>query len=99
MIGPIRQEVLSGICEELQFRRVKKRLAPFRDILLHTDDYVEAAQFCNLCRGNGVQGSNIDFLICAVAARYGLAIYTTDRDFTRFAKWLPIQLHELPAGA
>jgi len=40
-----------------------------------------------------VQGSNTDFLICAVAVRNQLAIYTTDKDFSIFAKHLPIILH------
>jgi hypothetical protein len=48
---------------------------------------------------NGVQGSNTDYLIHAVAARYSLAIYTTDNDFTQFARWLPIQVHKLPTDA
>ena len=41
----------------------------------------------------GVQGSNTDFLICAAAERRGLPIFTTDADFTRFARLLPIELH------
>jgi predicted nucleic acid-binding protein len=53
-----------------------------------------AAQFFNICRAKGVQGSNTDFLICAVAVRWQLAIFTTDGDFTLFAKHLPIVLHE-----
>ena len=40
-----------------------------------------------------MQGSNTDFLLCAVAERRGLPILTTDRDFVRFAEVLPIELH------
>ena len=58
-----------------------------------TDDHEEAAVFFNRCREKGVQGSNTDFLICAVAVRNGFAIFTTDDDFTRFARILPIALH------
>src|SRR5688572_4630302 len=34
-----------------------------------------------------------DFLICAAAERRGLPILTTDADFIRFGRHLPIQLH------
>ncbi len=94
IIGPVRQEVLSGLRENAQFKKLEKHLAAFPDIPLKTDDYVTAAKFFNICRTNGVQGSNTDFLICAVAMRNQLAIYTTDKDFPLFAKHLPVVLHE-----
>jgi len=93
MIGPIRQELLSGIREAAQFEKLENHLAAFPDLLITTDDYVTAARFFNSCRNQGVQGSNTDFLICAVAVRNGVAIYSTDKDFTQFAKHVPIMLH------
>jgi predicted nucleic acid-binding protein len=93
MIGPIRQEILSGIREEGQFKELEVRLSAFPDIPLIAKDHVTAARFFNICRGKGVQGSNTDFLICAVAVRHRLAIFTTDKDFARYAKHLPIVLH------
>jgi predicted nucleic acid-binding protein len=94
IIGPIRQEILSGIREEAQFKKLEKYLAAFPDIPITTEDYVMAVRFFNLCRAKGVQGSNTDFLISAVAVRCRCAIYTTDEDFHSFAKHLPIALHE-----
>lgn len=94
IIGPIRQELLSGIRDPSQFRKLEKHLAAFPDVPIETEDYVTAARFYNLCRSKGIQGSNTDFLICAVAVRNRLAIFTTDNDFARFAKHLPIVLHE-----
>ena len=94
IIGPIRQEVLSGIRDQSQFERLKTHLAAFPDLSLQSDDYVTAAKFFNLCRVKGIQGSNTDFLICAVAVRHDLAIFTTDGDFRHFSKCLPIVLHE-----
>lgn len=94
IIGPIRQEVLSGLREDAQFEKLELHLAAFPDLPLTEDDYVTAAQFFNICRANGVQGSNTDFLVCAVAVRRKLAIYTTDKDFSLFAKHLPIVLHQ-----
>ena len=97
IVGPIRQEILSGVRNEAQFGGLETRLGAFPDIRIASEDYVTAARFFNLCRTRGVQGSNTDFLICAIAARHKLAIFTTDRDFLRFAKHLPITLHE-PRG-
>lgn len=93
MIGPIRQEVLSGIRSESQFNKLQKHLESFPDLPLLTEDYVAAAQFFNRCRAEGVQGSNTDFLVCAVAARNRFSIYTSDKDFELFSKHLALVLH------
>jgi predicted nucleic acid-binding protein len=93
LIGPIRQEVLSGIRERAQFDRLRDRLREFPDLPIRTADHERAAEFFNLCRSRGVQGSNTDFVICAIAHRYDLAILATDGDFPLFAPLLPIQLH------
>jgi hypothetical protein len=94
MMGPIRQEILSGIRNKSQFKKLQNHLKSFPDLPILTEDYVTAAQFYNLCRSKGIQGSNTDFLICAVAFRNKFSIYTTDKDFERFSKHLPIALHQ-----
>ena len=94
VIGPIRQEVLSGIRDRRQFDKVKARLRSFPDIELDSGDYELAAEYSNRCRSKGVQGSSTDFLICAVANRRHLAVFTVDRDFARFHKILGISLLE-----
>jgi len=95
IIGPIRQEILSGVREHSQFERLESNLQPFPDAPILTEDYVTAAKLFNLCRSKGIQGSNTDFLMCAVAARSDCAIFTTDSDFVLFAEHLPIILHEI----
>jgi len=94
IIGPIRQEILSGLRDDAQFEKLEKHAAAFPDLPLEMADHTMAAQFFNTCRAKGVQGSNTDFLICAVAVRRQLSIFTTDGDFRLFAKYLPIVLHE-----
>jgi len=94
MIGPIRQEILSGIRSEYQLQKLQRHLKSFPDLPILTEDYVTAARFFNLCRSKGVQGSNTDFLICAVAARNKFSIYTTDKDFDRYSKHLRVALHQ-----
>ena len=95
IIGPIRQEVLSGVRDQAQFDRLESHLAAFADLPLLTEDYVTAAKFYNLCRSKGIQGSNTDFLICAAAVRHDLSVFTTDGDFPQFAQCLPIVLHKI----
>ncbi|MDF1590385.1 MAG: PIN domain-containing protein [Desulfobacterales bacterium] len=95
LIGPIRQEILSGIRSESQFNKLRKHLESFPDLPILTEDYVVAAQFFNQCRSKGVQGSNTDFLFCAVAARNKFSIFTTDKDFELFSKHVQIVLHKV----
>jgi predicted nucleic acid-binding protein len=95
IIGPIRQEVLSGVRDQPQFDRLESHLSAFTDLPLLIEDYVTAAKFYNLCRSKGIQGSNTDFLICAVSVRHDLAVFTTDGDFLLFTKYLPVVLHKM----
>ncbi|OGD36331.1 MAG: twitching motility protein PilT [Candidatus Aminicenantes bacterium RBG_19FT_COMBO_58_17] len=92
MLGPIRQEILSGVRSTAYFRELRDRLASFPDLSLTTEDYVKAAEFFNACRSKGIQGSNTDFLLCSVSARTAMPIFTTDKDFSVYAGHLPIRL-------
>lgn len=78
LIGPIRQELLSGIRHTAQFVKVRDKLRYFLDTVLTETDYELAAGNYNACKQKGIQGSNTDFLICAVAMRYKLDIITLD---------------------
>lgn len=93
MLGVVRQELLSGIRTHESFEQLRVHLRPFADEPLETADFERAAEHFNTCRSRGVQGSNTDFLICAVAERRRMPILTTDADFVRFAAVLPIALH------
>ena len=94
LLGPVRQELLSGLKVKAQFELLRNHLRAFPDLELESADYEEAAAAFNRCRERGIQGSNTDFLICATAMRRKLAIYTTDRDFRQYAKVLKLELHE-----
>ena len=56
---------------------------------------VLAADYFNICRSHGIQGSNTDFLICATANRRNHEIFTTDKDFINFSQYLPIVLTQI----
>ena len=93
IIGPIRQELLSGITEELQFQKLKRHLEAFEDLPIINKNYERAAEMHNQCRRKGINGGHIDFLICSIAEYYHLAIFTNDKDFVYYAKQLPITLY------
>ena len=98
LLGPVRQELLSGIREEAQFRKLRDYLRAFPEHPLEAKDYEEAAHMNNRCRTRGIAGSAIDFLICAAAHRRGWSILTTDRDFHNYASVLPLRLHSVSAS-
>ncbi len=93
IFGPVCQEVLSGIREQERFRRIRDELRAFDEPLLQPEDYEDAARMTNQCRGQGIAGSAIDFLICAVAHRRSWEIFTTDNDFRHYARILPVKLY------
>lgn len=93
LIGPVRQELLSGLKHEEQFERLRDKLRAFPDEVLVRDDYEEAAAMGNRCRTAGVQGSTVDFLLCAVATRRRFALFTTDVDFVHYDRVLGLALH------
>ncbi len=93
LVGPIRQEVLSGIRAKQQFERLRLQLRSFPDLSVGTEDYERAAELFNACRTRGVQGDHMDFLICSIAVREDLDIYTTDKDFSNYAQHIPIRLY------
>ncbi len=93
IIGPIRQEILSGIKSQKQFENLRLYLSEFPDLSLETVDYEKAAEFFNINRKNGIQGSNTDFLICSVAYHRDLEIFTANKDFEQFRRHIPIKLY------
>ena len=93
IIGPIRQEILSGIRRTADLNELREVLSSFEDIPLSTGDYEQAAIFFNQCRAKGITGTPIDLQICAIAHRLGFKIFTTDADFVRYARHIPIQIY------
>jgi predicted nucleic acid-binding protein len=92
IVGPVRQELLSGIREDEGFRKLRDYLRAFDDPQLQVEDYEEAARMNNTCRARDIAGSPVDFLICAVANLRNWQVFTTDRDFGRYLKVLPVRL-------
>lgn len=92
IIGAIRQEILSGYSNKNSFEKLRQKLHYFPNEPVVDADYEAAAEYSNFCRVKGIQGSHIDFLICAVSIRAKFRIYTVDKDFDLYSKHLPISL-------
>ena len=93
MIGLVRQELLSAIKATEQYEKLRLHLRSFPDEVVDTSDYEEAAKAGNRCRAKGVVVSIVDILLCAVANKRLWTIFTTDPDFSNYAKVLPLRIH------
>ena len=95
MPGIVKQELLSGIRARDRFEKLRKLLSGFQSLLATEEDHIRAASLFNTCKRAGVQGSFIDFLICAQAQRNAMAILTSDKDFSGFTEIISINIcHE-----
>ena len=92
MTGVIRQEILSGIKHQDQYTKLKNKLRAFDDLPINQIDHESAAEMFNLCRSKGIQGSHIDFLICAIAINADASIFTVDGDFEHYASVIPLRI-------
>jgi hypothetical protein len=95
IIGPIRQEILSGYSDLRKFGIIKEKLSYFVNTPILDADYELGAEFSNKCRKKGIQGSHIDFLICAVANRIDSPIFTNDKDFEHYHNVIFIKLYRI----
>ncbi len=91
--GMVRLEVLSGLRDRARFVRLRSRLRAFEDLALTVEDYETGALFTNRCLDAGVAPTDIDMLLCALAARLELEIMTLDQDFERYAQVLQLRLY------
>lgn len=98
MTGVIRQEILSGIKHQKQYEKLRDKLRAFDDLAVTQQDHELAAALFNACRQKGVQGSHIDFLICAIAHHTDAFIFAVDGDFTHYAPHIPIKLFTYTSG-
>jgi predicted nucleic acid-binding protein len=83
LLGPIRQEILSGVRDKARFAKLQGLLDPFLDEEIEAHDFVEAARLFNLCKDHGFECGATDVLICAVAARLHYDILTYDQGLKR----------------
>jgi predicted nucleic acid-binding protein len=90
--GIVIQELLSGVREAAQFRRLEGALEGFPVVLAERVHHIAAARIANTCRRRGVSVSTIDCLIAALAVAHDAHLFTTDQDFTRIASCCNLRL-------
>jgi predicted nucleic acid-binding protein len=96
LLGLVRQELLTGITSPSAFENLRQQLHDFDDLAPDIDDFERAAFAANQCARNGVAGSTVDMLICAVALGRDLPILAVDADFARYARHMPLRLYPPP---
>ncbi|MEN8772256.1 MAG: PIN domain-containing protein [Akkermansiaceae bacterium] len=94
MIGPVRQEILSGVRYTVQFDRLRSALSAFPDELLESSDFVEAARICNKCLDSGIVIGNTACLIAAIAIAREMEILTIDPEFEKLSSVVQIPLYQ-----
>jgi predicted nucleic acid-binding protein len=95
LLGFVRQELLSGVKTREQFEKLRTILREFPDWRVDTADHEAAAKANNECRARGIGVSVVDVLICVVALRHNLGIFTADPDFNHYSKVLQqLNLHK-----
>jgi len=86
IIGPIRQEILSGIKEPSQYDRIRVALSAFQDEQITTKNYEDAARLFNFCRSRGIDCGPIDMLICAISFEREWLVLSYDQGLKRCIK-------------
>ena len=92
--GIVLQELLSGLREEAQFKRLQALLADFPLILATQTHHVLAAEIANRCRRKGVATSATDCLIAASCIDYDAPLLTADKDFIQMAACCDLKLYQ-----
>ena len=86
LLGPILQELLTGVRTAKDFDRLIRALRPFPLLPLERETFVLAAQINNQCRSRGSQAGHVDYLIAAACIENACPLLTADRDFTRITE-------------
>ena len=94
MIGPVRQEILSGVRYTVQFDRLKSALSAFPDEPVKSNDFVEAARICNKCLDAGIVIGNTTCLIGAIAIAREMEILTIDQEFQKLTSVMKVPLYQ-----
>jgi predicted nucleic acid-binding protein len=89
----IRQELLTGIRSEAEFEELRSWLRFYDDLPADFETHELAAQYANQCLGAGVVTSAIDILICAIALKHQLPVFTLDDGFKKIQSVVPITFH------
>lgn len=92
LLGIIVQEILQGIRDCGQLKKVRDAISCFPIIEPVFEDYVYAAELFNHCRSKGIQASTIDFLIASICIRNDFFLLSADKDFQNICRHSKLKL-------
>lgn len=93
LCGPVLTEVLRGIREDAQHRKISRILDSFDYIEADKKDHRSAADIYRKCRAKGFTvRSPVDCTIAALALRHGLEVLHDDRDYDAIARFHPLRI-------
>ena len=90
--GLVLQELLQGFAGPRARKDIVERFTALPFLNPERQDHIEAADLRNRCRRSGLQIGTIDALLAQLCIHHGLALLTTDRDFTGIASRSPLRL-------
>jgi predicted nucleic acid-binding protein len=90
--GIVLHELLAGLREAAQARRLAMTLEGFSLMLASRDDHVAAARIHSACARRGVTAGTVDCLIAAQTIAQEARLLTTDADFNRIAAHCDLRL-------
>ena len=94
--GIVLQELLQGFQGPRAKAQIAERFGVIPMIVPGRDAYIDAAELHSECRRHGIQIGATDALLAQLCIRHKLVMLATDRDFSRMAKWTPLQLWHAP---
>lgn len=95
--GVIIVEVLSGISNEAEFKKVRSHFQGFHDLSLSENDFIEASLLGSSLRRKGVSVPPVDLMIAASAIRTKSRLYHLDGHFDLIARHAPLDGKNLSA--
>ena len=90
--GLVLQELLQGFAGPKSRAQLIEHFAALPIIAPDRSDHVNAAELRNRCRRSGVQLGTIDALLAQLCVHHDLQMLTTDDDFVRAARHVPLRL-------
>ena len=97
--GIVLQELLGGVRDDAQARRLEGLMAGFALLLADREQHLLAAQISTSCRRAGAAAATVDCLIAAQCITTHSALLTVDDDFGRISRHCDLRLLPLPASS
>jgi predicted nucleic acid-binding protein len=90
--GLVLQELLQGFAGPEARTQIIEQFGALPIIAPDRSDHIDAAELRNRCRRSGVQLGTIDALLAQLCVHHDLQMLTTDEDFVRAARHVPLRI-------